>query len=67
MGAFSIGLRVDSKTTCVFQISRRSLQYFILNDDDAYIASNLHDALDTLSVELEVRALRSLRGERSLR
>ena len=32
--AFSIGLRVGSTTACVVQIRRRSLQDFILNDDD---------------------------------
>ena len=34
--AFSIGLRLGSTTACVVQIRRRSLQDFILNDDDAY-------------------------------
>ena len=34
--AFSIGLHMGSTTTCVVQISRRSLQDFILNDGDAY-------------------------------
>ena len=37
--AFSIGLRVGSTTACVVQIRRRSLQDFILNDDDAYSTS----------------------------
>ena len=65
--AFSKALRVGSTTACVVQISRRPLQDLFGTTATRTILAYLYNLLDTPSVELEVRELRSRIGERSLR
>ena len=63
MVAFSVaspGLCAGSTTTCVVQISRHSLQEFILNDH-AWSTLNLHDMLNIPmnipSIELNIPSI----------